>query len=440
MTNVRRRIAQVCLLLAVFPGFQPISGHAQARSDHGPGDDAGGKVYRFVNGRWFDGSDFQRRTLYAVNGVFTAEAPARVDETIDLADGYVVPPFAEAHNHNLGSAYFLDRDQVRQTIQRYLAAGVFYVKTPANAAENAGILRSEFVNRVDSVEVSFSNDILTSRDGHPIGMTQAAFKEGGLPVPTAEELEGKGIRIIESRADLLAKWPRIAAARPDFIKTVLFQSEKFASRRADPTLFGFNGLDPGLLPHIVERAHAAGSRVSTHIMTAADFSVAVRAGVDEINHLPGLRFEPGTSETDYLISLQDAKRAAAQGCVVVTTAVVATLYGRDEALEALQVVQRKNLRLLKEEGVRLAIGSDLYTGTSVEEAMYLKALGVFGNAELLRMWSETAAQTIFPQRKIGRLREGYEASFIVLRGNPLESFEHVKDIQLRFKRGALIDR
>jgi hypothetical protein len=37
-----------------------------------------------------------------------------------------------------------------------------------------------------------------------------------------------------------------------------------------------------------------------------------------------------------------------------------------------------------------------------------------------------SAQTIFPRRKIGHLREGYEASFIVLRGNSLENFERVR--------------
>jgi hypothetical protein len=37
------------------------------------------------------------------------------------------------------------------------------------------------------------------------------------------------------------------------------------------------------------------------------------------------------------------------------------------------------------------------------------------------------------------LREGYEASFIVLRGNSLENFERVREIQLRFKQGLLIN-
>jgi hypothetical protein len=54
------------------------------------------------------------------------------------------------------------------------------------------------------------------------------------------------------------------------------------------------------------------------------------------------------------------------------------------------------------------------------------------------MWCETTAETIFPNRKIGHLKEGYEASFLVLGGNPIDSFGSVKDIRLRFKQGYFI--
>jgi imidazolonepropionase-like amidohydrolase len=397
------------------------------------------KNYKFVNGQWFDGKSFQPQTFYSVDGILTRKKPHGDIETIDLADEFVVPPFAEAHNHNLGSAIYLNREFTRQMIRRYLAAGIFYVKIPGNLADNAAILRREFINRHDSVDVTYSNGVLTSRDGHPIGMTLDSFKQAGIAVPSVAELDGKGFFIIESEADLLARWEQIMAGKPDFIKTILRHSENFAKRRETPNLFGYNGLDPQLLPRIVKQAHAAGLRVSTHIDSAADFAAAVRAGVDEINHLPGSIFEQGTNETGYLIKPEDAKRAAKQGIIVVTTTNVAQLFAKGEALAKVQSAQRKNLQLLRQNGVRLAIGSDNYTATSAEEALYLKSLNVFDNAELLKMWSVTAAQTIFPHRKIGRLREGYEASFIVLRGNPLETFEHVRDIQLRFKQGVVIN-
>jgi hypothetical protein len=408
-----------------------------ARSQSSPRN-SGHLSLEFVNGQWFDGSHFRRQVFYSVDGLLTQTRPSGEVDTVDLANGFAVPPFAEAHNHNLGSAIFFNPDSLRGMIQRYLTDGVFYVKIPGNDAVNAAILRREFVNRRDSVDVAYSNGVLTSRDGHPIGMTLESFKEAGLAVPDPAEFEGKLFFLIESEADLLADWERILAGKPDFIKTILCHSQNFAERRATPSLFGSNGLNPRLMPRIVEQAHAAGLRVSAHVYSAFDFATAVRAGADEINHLPGIRFEDGTSEADYLIAAEDAEHAARQGTIVVTTAGLAKFFAKEEALPMVQAAQRKNLQLLKEKGVRIAVGSDNYASTSTDEVMYLKSLDVFDNAELLGMWSVTAAQTIFPNRRIGYLREGYEASFIVLRGNPLEDFERVRDIRLRFKQGALV--
>jgi hypothetical protein len=396
------------------------------------------KNYKLINGQWFDGKGFRLQTFYSIDGILTKKKPRGEVETVDLANEFVVPPFTEAHNHNLGSAIHLNREFTRQMIQRYLAAGVFYIKIPGNPVDNATLLRREFVNRPDSVDVSYANGVLTSHDGHPIGMTIDSFKEAGATPPSIAKLEDSSIFIIESEADLLTKWEKIMAGKPDFIKTILSHSGNFAKRRTIPKLFGYNGLDPELLPRIVKKAHAAGLRVSTHIYSAADFRAAVRAGVDEINHMPGIRFDEGTNEADYTLTTEDAKRAAEQGIIVVATASLAPLFSKGEALAKVQSMQRKNLELLKRNSVRLAVGSDNYMDTSVGEAMYLKSLSVFDNAELLRMWCETGTYTTFPHRKIGYLREGYEASFIVLRGNPLTNFENVRDVHMLFKQGFVV--
>jgi predicted amidohydrolase YtcJ len=73
--------------------------------------------------------------------------------------------------------------------------------------------------------------------------------------------------------------------------------------------------------------------------------------------------------------------------------------------------------------------------TSLSEAMNLYEMKAFDNLTLLKLWSETTARAIFPNRKIGKLKKGYEASFLVLGGNPVENFEHVKAIRMRFKQG-----
>ena len=67
--------------------------------------------------------------------------------------------------------------------------------------------------------------------------------------------------------------------------------------------------------------------------------------------------------------------------------------------------------------------------------MNLYGLKVFDNLTLLKMWCETTAATIFPRRKIGYLKDGYEANFLVLGADPLADFANVKTIEMRIKQG-----
>lgn len=99
----------------------------------------------------------------------------------------------------------------------------------------------------------------------------------------------------------------------------------------------------------------------------------------------------------------------------------------------------RNLKLLIRHKAKIAFGSDRYGSTPVKDVLYLKTLSVFSNLELLKIWCEDTSRLIFPHRKIGLLKEGYEASFIVLEGNPLVDFEQVKNIRLRFKQGYALD-
>jgi imidazolonepropionase-like amidohydrolase len=94
--------------------------------------------------------------------------------------------------------------------------------------------------------------------------------------------------------------------------------------------------------------------------------------------------------------------------------------------------------VLKKHGVRIAIGSDSYRQTSLVEVLNLHRLKVFDNLTLLKMWCETTAATIFPQRKIGFLKEGYEASFLVLDADPLQDFANVQKIYTRVKQGEIL--
>lgn len=398
-------------------------------------------THAFINGRWFDGAAFRRGDRYVVDGRFATRRPSRIDRTTDLSGAFVVPPFGEAHTHNVESSGFDAASRM------HLAAGVFYVKNPNGLLRLTTPLAGR-INVPGALDVSFAHGGLTGSDGHPIALADRQITRGNW---TTADGDGGFYWLIDDRNALDAKWPKILAGRPDFIKTYLLYSEEYATRRTDTTYRNWRGLNPALLPEIVARAHAAGLRVSTHVETASDFRTAVAAGVDEINHLPGFRpdrdnLQSFATPERYRLRDDDARKAARARVVVVTTigGIVEVLRqipaSSDQAPLAASTLEmlRENLRRLHRHGVRIAVGSDEYERSADFEAAQLDSLNVVDHLTLLKWWTENTAATIFPNRRLGRLTSGYEASFLVLGANPLVDFANTRKITMRVKQGVVL--
>ncbi len=395
---------------------------------------------RLTNGKWFDGSRFTERTMYMSGGLFTEAPSGKPDSVVDLRGGYVVAPFAEAHNHNFDAS---SPEAAKAVVARYMKDGVFYGQNPCNVLRARRGLAG-YINVPTGIDVTFSNACITGPGGHPLGLFLRNLSRGGMLATDTNSTEGF-IWIIANRYDLARKWPAILAGKPDFIKVLLLYSDEYEKRRNDTSYFNWRGIDPKLVPEIVKRAHGAGLRVMAHVETAADFRNALNAGVDQIGHTPGFR---GNEQTKwprlepYELTDADAARAARQGVYVVTTLSGITELpptGPDSTIRRrADNLFIRNLKMMKKHGVRVIVGSDSYRNTSVPEAMYLASLGVYTNAELLKIWSDATARGIFPNRRIGKLTPGYEASFLVLDRDPVADFANVKSIRLRVKQGMII--
>ncbi|SPP63727.1 amidohydrolase family protein [Nitrospira lenta] len=428
------------------------------------GDDAAGgsapKRYELVNGRWFDGREFQEATFYTSDGRLTTTKPAVVDERIDLKGGYVVPPFGEAHNHNVEGPWNLDA-----VVARYLRDGVFYVKNPNSIREFTAQIAPR-LNTPGSIDVVFANAGLTSSGGHPVPLYEQVLRGSRYRAVIGEVTAGwfndRGYVVIDREADLQNKWSGIVEGKPNLLKIFLVHSEDRERHRDAGGAHVRKGLDPELVPGIVTRAHRAGLRVAAHVETAADFRLALTAGVDEIAHVPGWFLEPADQESRMMLTEEDARLAAKSGVIVTTTMVAMKPAEGEHGQHAAPhdphsahsqgghafsmdltvwqraiAVQRHNLGLLHRHGVTLAIGSD-HAETSLAEAVHLHELGIFDNLTLLKLWCENTPRSIFPDRKIGSLKEGFEASLLVLRANPLERFEAVTQIDFRMKQGHIV--
>lgn len=395
----------------------------------------------FTNGRWFDGQSFVMKEFYTVNGILTEHRPGQIDSVINLQNKFVIPPLAEGHIHHLN-----DSETIDEEIRGYLAKGIFYVMVQDAMFEiTADILNR--VNRPNSVDVIYAQGVLIAPwYDSVLGLYTMIAEQGGFgPRTTIEELDERELFLIAEKEDFDKKWPKLRAKNKHIVKILLAFSEEYESRKSAPKEgVPGPGIDPKLLPHIIRYVHAAGLRASVHIETAADFRTAIRAGADIIAHFPGWRIGVDAGFSDgklsrWKLSDEDAALAVQHNTVVITTTLPKTfLPNFEENQSKFTEIHSHNLRLLTKAGVKVAIGSDDRRNFVPGEIKHLAKYGVLDNLALLKMATETTPKAIFPTRNIGKLLEGYEASFLILDGNPVEDLENLNKIHLRVKQGHII--
>ena len=397
------RLIRLCAVVSLAAALAPVSLGAHGGRPH---------PTLFRNGLWYDGRGFARRDVVVADGTIGA-AGAAVD-TVDLAGGFVVPAFGDAHSHA-----FSDTARLDAQVRRFVEAGILYVKNPNNPGSAVDSVRAR-LRALGAPQVAFANGGLTSPGGHPVQIYEGADGAAGR---AARRFAGDAYVEVADAAALAAAWPAVLARQPDLIKVYLETSEEHARRRDDSAFIGRRGLDPALLPEVVRRAHAARLPVTAHVASRADFRAAVAAGVDEIAHLP---LEPITDD--------DAAAATRGGVTVVTTS---RSHRPTPAGMNLDSLHHANLARLVRAGTRIALGTDADL-TVIDEAENLKRIGAFDDAALVRLLAVATPRAVFPGRRVGSLEAGAEATFLVLEGDPTRGLSAVRRIRLRVARGAIV--
>ena len=392
----------------------------------------------WTGGAWFDGDLFRVMDVYTVGDQLTLRRPDEVSATQDLTGRFVVPPFGEAHNHNLPGA------PTEEAVSRYLDEGVFYVMIQGNTPGARPEL-ADIVNRDRSVDAVFANGLFTAPGGHPSALVTRNL-EAGIMEPA--DLDGGFLLPVAAESDIDRLWQQsVERQAPDFIKVVLVYTEDRQRGLPRPTDGDRHGLTPKLVSAIVERAHAAGLRVSAHVESAIDFQVAIEAGVDIVAHMPGFWPDPNRLTRNgagiYRIDEASARAAGARGVAVITTLGEGLRnIAEDPSLapyrEELLDVYRHNIGVLRENGAQIAIGSDQFGGSSIEEALELERSGLLRGASLLRALTLDTVAVVFPNRVVGPV-EGARADFIVLSQNPLDTFSGITSIERRVKGGQILE-
>lgn len=393
------------------------------------------------NAQWFDGQGFKRGTLYIKDGKFSAQKIKKPQRKLNIRRQFLIAPLAEAHNHNLQNAWGWKRYAAS-----YLRDGVFYAAMHCGEPKGTAAVRALAAlpstdgagKQAAGPELLLVSACLTSPDGQPLAQLLGEEASGSQARTRAEEFLDKTVIALDTPEQLNQKWPAISGRKSDALKLVLSRSES-PELRSDPKQFGRLGLRPELPPAIVRRAQQDKLRVIAQADTAADFQLAVNAGVDWVARLPGLVFFEGTGAESYRISADAATEAARRKVAVITAIAASELFRMPaEMLTQVRAQQADNLRTLQAAGVPLLLGSDLFNGSVLSELQQLDRLGVLDRRQLLRMATMDTPRALFPKRRLGCFEPGCEASFLLLAADPLKDLAALDKIQLRVRQGRLL--
>jgi imidazolonepropionase-like amidohydrolase len=189
-------------------------------------------------------------------------------------------------------------------------------------------------------------------------------------------------------------------------------------------------------------AHARGLRVAVHAITSEGIDRAILGGVDSIEHGQEL-------------SVEQARAMAARGIVLVPTLYILRYYIENaddlrfsaehvaelqRLVDALVVPFERRFPAILATGVKVAMGSDAFMalhGRNARELAYLVRAGM-STEGALRAATQTSAELLGWNGKVGTLASGAYADVIAMPGNPLEDVTAVERVQVVLKGAEVV--
>lgn len=199
---------------------------------------------------------------------------------------------------------------------------------------------------------------------------------------------------------------------------------------------------------ICEEAHKIGLRVAAHVESTEGVRVALKGGVDTIEH--------GSEMDDEIISLFKNNPNALNGYTALIPTFLAAYPSAllDTSVTKVSATVKENARLVYTsmlKGAQQAIDNGITIGLGTDAAMsyvthydmwremdyYIKQTNL-SNKQLIDMVTRTNAKILGIEDVTGTVDIGKQADLIVLDQSPLENIEALSDVRMVMVKGNLI--
>jgi imidazolonepropionase-like amidohydrolase len=393
---------------------------------------SGARVFDARAGRWAAG------TTVLIDGEAIAGVAGAAPDgwpVIHLPGASLMPGFIDAHTHVLLRSTLDELDLARQMIE----------ENPGHRAAAA----------VQAMSIGLAHGFTTIRDlgtegaGYlDVGLRDAA-REGIVPGPRML-VAGPAIR--STGRYPIPGFPHNvtfpvgvdSCTGPDACReTVRTQIaygidvlKVYASGRVDPPADDRGYPDGPLvwsaeeMAALVDEAHRQGIRVAAHAQTLSGTWLAVRGGVDSVEH-------------GFAISPELAAEMAGRGTVLVPTLLVS----REAAergwyvKEPVRAAHSRSFANCLGAGVRIALGTDVggFEWTRVSQAEEFALMTRLGmpHADALRAGTSVAADLLGLAGTAGVIEAGAAADIVAVAGDPLQDIDCVQQVELVIQRGRV---
>ncbi|MEY2920735.1 MAG: hypothetical protein RL261_2040, partial [Pseudomonadota bacterium] len=188
---------------------------------------------------------------------------------------------------------------------------------------------------------------------------------------------------------------------------------------------------------LVDEAHMAGRRVAVHAHGAAGIKVALKAGVDTIEHASLIDDE----------GLELAKKNGAWLSMDIYNTEYTQTAGpkRGELEEFLRKdrevaqAQRDNFRKAVQKGVKLTMGTDTGVFPHADAPKQLAYMVQYGMTPMQAIQAATkvGAEALGIEQTVGQIAPGYSADIVAVTRNPLEDIHAMDSIEFVMTQGTV---
>lgn len=390
-------------------------------------------------------------------------------EAVEGAGKTLLPGLIDVHAHLAAPGGFFEKAadyQPEKTIPHALAAylysGVTAVKSCGDPLDTLLAERAQFSSGEKlGAELFLVGPMFTAEGGHGTEYTRE------VPQQYRKMMEQQIVRLPKTAEEARRQVDELKRRGVDGIKAILEAGE--------PGML-FNRMDVSILKAIAGEARADGLPIVCHTGNAQDVADALDAGVNGIEHgsfrdaIPGSTFERmkrlGVTYDPTLVVMEAfsdlaagktdpldrslVQQVAPPGLLPFTKSYLESEKGAAmrEGFRHLTMTLdqgRENLLRAWKNGVTPVTGSDsgnplVIHGPAIHRELQLWVAAGIPPAVALRAATYNAARLLGADRRIGLIRKGYDATLLLVDGNPLRDISVTERISQIYFKGERVRR